>query len=156
MSTQLNRIAKKTRCDPRARFASPAQLLAATFLQETWSQLKRRGASGVDGESTEQSERELDSHARPPPRGARQAHRSRLVKAQDEAERGMIALQYPPAYAPRLNMGERICVPLERHAMADSRAQDAGDVRHRACPQLRSMQPRVIWVTALWRRTELI
>src|SRR6185312_2237034 len=38
-----------------------------------------------------------------------QAHRSRLVKAHVEAQRGALALEYLPAYAPELNPVEYIC-----------------------------------------------
>lgn len=60
MSTQLAQIAKKAQCDRKVRFTSLAHLLTPGLLQETWRQLNRRGASGIDGESTQQFERELE------------------------------------------------------------------------------------------------
>jgi len=61
MSTQLDRIAAKAKTDRKLRFTSLAHLLTPEFLKETWGRLNRRGASGVDGESTEQFERDLES-----------------------------------------------------------------------------------------------
>lgn len=60
MSTQLAQIAKKAQCDRKVRFTSLAHLLTPEFLRETWRQLNRRGASGIDGESTQQFEQELE------------------------------------------------------------------------------------------------
>jgi RNA-directed DNA polymerase len=59
MSTQLAQIAKKAKLEPKARFTSLAHLLTAEFLEETWGMMNRRGASGVDGERSEEFEREL-------------------------------------------------------------------------------------------------
>jgi RNA-directed DNA polymerase len=52
MSTQLDQIAKKAKSNPKLRFTSLAHLLTPEFLTETWKQMNRRGASGVDGETT--------------------------------------------------------------------------------------------------------
>jgi len=48
MSTQLDQIAKKAKSNPKLRFTSLAHLLTPEFLTETWKQMNRRGASGVD------------------------------------------------------------------------------------------------------------
>ena len=69
MSTQLEQIAAKAKKDRTLRFTSLAHVLTPAFLIETWQQMNRRGASGVDGETTKQFEQELetrvqDIHAR--------------------------------------------------------------------------------------------
>lgn len=60
MSTQLDQIAGKAKSEPKLRFTSLAHLLTPEFLKETWKQMNRRGASGVDGETTKEFERDLD------------------------------------------------------------------------------------------------
>src|SRR5713101_7327338 len=61
MSTQLDQIAKKAKSNPKLRFTSLAHLLTPDFLTETWKQMNRRGASGVDGETTKEFEQGLDT-----------------------------------------------------------------------------------------------
>ena len=61
MSTQLEQIAAKAKTDRTLRFTSLAHLLTPEFLAETWRQMNRRGASGVDGETTKEFERELEA-----------------------------------------------------------------------------------------------
>ena len=61
MSTQLGQIAKKAKSNPKLRFTSLAHLLTPEFLAETWKQMNRRGARGVDGETTKEFERDLDT-----------------------------------------------------------------------------------------------
>ena len=61
MSTQLDQIAKKAKSNPKLRFTSLAHLLTPEFLTETWRQMNRRGASGVDGETTKEFEQGLDT-----------------------------------------------------------------------------------------------
>jgi group II intron reverse transcriptase/maturase len=61
MSTQLEQIAAKAKADRTLRFTSLAHLLTPRFLIETWRQMNRRGASGVDGETTTEFERELET-----------------------------------------------------------------------------------------------
>ena len=63
MSTQLDQIAKKAKSNPKLRFTSLAHLLTPEFLTETWKQMNRRGASGVEGETTEEFEQNLDTRA---------------------------------------------------------------------------------------------
>jgi len=60
MSTQLSQITRKARYDRKARFTSLAHLLTPEFLKETWGQMNRRAAGGIDGESCEQFESELE------------------------------------------------------------------------------------------------
>lgn len=59
MSTSLDRIAARAEADRTVRFTSLAHLLTPDFLKETWRLMNRRGASGVDGETAGQFEREL-------------------------------------------------------------------------------------------------
>src|SRR6202007_2597842 len=61
MSTQLSQIAKRAKLDRKARFTSLAHLLTPEFLRETWGQMNRHAAGGVDGQSAEQFERELET-----------------------------------------------------------------------------------------------
>jgi len=60
MTTGLAGIAIKAKADPKCRFTSLAHILTPEFLKETWRQMNRRGASGVDGETCAQFERDLD------------------------------------------------------------------------------------------------
>ena len=60
MSTQLDRIAAKAKSDPKLRFTSLAHIITPDFLKETWRMMNRKGASGVDGETTKEFERDLD------------------------------------------------------------------------------------------------
>src|SRR5436853_5177754 len=60
VSTQLAQITKKAELDRKVRFTSLAHLLTPEFLKETWKRINRRGAGGVDGESIEQFESELE------------------------------------------------------------------------------------------------
>ena len=64
MSTQLDRIVGKAKSDSRCRFTALAHLITPEFLKETWKQMNRRGASGVDGETTKEFERDLDRRVR--------------------------------------------------------------------------------------------
>lgn len=84
-----------------------------------------------------------------------QAHRSKLVRAYVEAQRGRIALERRPAYAPELNPVEYVWGYLKHHAMPNSCAADLGDVAHRARRNLRSMQRRPTLVRAVWQQAEL-
>src|SRR5712664_3663535 len=61
MSTQLDQIAEKAKSEPKLRFTSLAHLITPEFLKETWKQMNRRGASGVDGETTKEFEQGLDT-----------------------------------------------------------------------------------------------
>ncbi len=60
MSTALSRIALKAKENPKIRFTSLAHLLTPVFLRETWKQMNRRAASGIDGETMEEFESNLD------------------------------------------------------------------------------------------------
>lgn len=60
MSTILSKIALKAKENPKMRFTSLAHLLTPEFLKETWKQMNRRAASGIDGETIEYFRKELD------------------------------------------------------------------------------------------------
>jgi RNA-directed DNA polymerase len=60
MNTKLDRIAEKARTQRKLRFTSLAHLLTPDFLRETWAKMNRKGASGVDQETTEEFERNLE------------------------------------------------------------------------------------------------
>jgi group II intron reverse transcriptase/maturase len=61
MTTKLDRIAAKAKSDKKLRFTSLAHLLTPDFLIETWKQMNRKGASGVDGETTKEFESDLEA-----------------------------------------------------------------------------------------------
>ena len=61
MSTKLDQIMVKAKSNPKLRFTSLAHLLTPEFLTETWKQMNRRGASGVDGETMKEFEQDLDT-----------------------------------------------------------------------------------------------
>jgi RNA-directed DNA polymerase len=62
VSTALDGIATAAKNRPRERFTSLAHVITPDFLRETWQQMNRRGASGVDRMTTVEFERELDQH----------------------------------------------------------------------------------------------
>ena len=84
-----------------------------------------------------------------------QAHRSKLVRAHLEAQRGEILIDYLPPYAPDLKPVECIWGYLKHHAMPNYCARGLGDVAHRAHRNLRSMQRRTTLVAAFWKQVEL-
>lgn len=60
MSTKLDEIAIKARKDRKAVFTSLAHIITPEFLKETWGMMNRKGASGVDGETTKEFECNID------------------------------------------------------------------------------------------------
>jgi group II intron reverse transcriptase/maturase len=52
MTTELARIAEMAKARPKLCFTSLAHLITPEFLMETWKVMNRRGAPGVDGETT--------------------------------------------------------------------------------------------------------
>jgi transposase len=83
------------------------------------------------------------------------AHRSRLVREHVEAQRGRIALEFLPAYAPETNPVDCVWGYLKYHATLNYCARDLGDLALRASRNLRSMQPRPTLVRAFWQQAEL-
>jgi RNA-directed DNA polymerase len=61
VTTGLAGIATKAKADPKCRCTSRAHILTPQVLTETWQQMNRRGASGVDGETCVQFERDLET-----------------------------------------------------------------------------------------------
>ena len=84
-----------------------------------------------------------------------QAHRSKLVRAHAEAQRGRIVLERLPAYAPEMNPVECIWGYLKDHAMPNYCATNFTDPAQCARRNLRSMQRRTTLVTAFWKQAEL-
>lgn len=64
MSTKLDGIANKARKDKKAAFTSLAHIITPDFLKETWKMMNRKGASGVDGETTKEFESDLDERVK--------------------------------------------------------------------------------------------
>ena len=60
MKTRLDQIAKKAKLDPKVRFTSLAHLLTPEFLTETWGMMNRSAASGIDGQTARQFERDVE------------------------------------------------------------------------------------------------
>ena len=83
------------------------------------------------------------------------AHRSRLVHQYVASQRGAIALEFLPPYAPELNPVEYIWGYLKTHAMPNFCAKDLGHLKRQAGSRLRSMQRRPTLVGAFWRQAEL-
>jgi hypothetical protein len=84
-----------------------------------------------------------------------QAHRSRLVRDHVEQQRGKIALEYLPPYAPDLNPVECIWGYLKPHAMPNFCARDLTHLGRHTSSRPRSMQRRGTLVTAFWKQAEL-
>ena len=83
------------------------------------------------------------------------AHRSRLVHQYVASQRGAIALEFLPPYAPELNPVEHIWGYLKTHAMPNFCAKDLAHLKRQAGSRLRSMQRRPTLVGAFWRQAEL-
>lgn len=64
MSTKLEGIATKAKKDRKARFTSLAHIITPEFLKETWKMMNRKGASGVDGETTKEFESHLETRVK--------------------------------------------------------------------------------------------
>ncbi len=64
MKTKLDRIAERAKTDRKLRFTALVHLLTPEFLMETWKQMNRRGASGVDQETTAEFASNLEERCR--------------------------------------------------------------------------------------------
>ena len=60
MSTQRRKRAAKATQDPTARFTALAHLLTPEFRRDTGRQLNRKGASGLDGETIQEFETNVE------------------------------------------------------------------------------------------------
>lgn len=61
MTTKLDEITDKARTNPKLQFTALAHLLTPDFLTETWGGMNRRGAAGVDQETTKDFESNLEA-----------------------------------------------------------------------------------------------
>lgn len=61
MKTQLERVATKAKLNTKEVFTSVAHLLTPLFLKETWQMMNKRGAPGVDKETTKAFAEQLDA-----------------------------------------------------------------------------------------------
>lgn len=61
MKTQLNRVATKAKLDTKTVFTSLAHLLTPAFLKETWQMMNKRGAPGIDKETTTTFAKQLEA-----------------------------------------------------------------------------------------------
>lgn len=64
VNTILDRITDKARREPQQRFTALGHILTPDFLMETWGRMNRRGASGVDKETTAQFGENLEQRCR--------------------------------------------------------------------------------------------
>jgi len=62
MSTFLQGIAKKAQEQPKHRFGNLYELLNEAYLKECWRDIRKDAASGVDGVSAREYERDLDEN----------------------------------------------------------------------------------------------
>jgi len=62
MSTQLDKIANKAKQNPQLRFTSLSHLISPSFLIETWKEMNQRGSPGVDGETMEAFNQDLENN----------------------------------------------------------------------------------------------
>ncbi len=62
MTTELQAIAFKARTHPKHRFQNLARLLDRNLLYQSWGQLNKKAAPGIDGVTTEQYEQNLPVH----------------------------------------------------------------------------------------------
>ena len=83
-----------------------------------------------------------------------QAHRSKLVRQHVEAQRGAIALEYPPAYALEFKPQECFWGYLKHHARPNYCAADFGGLKNRARRNLRSLQRHPTLERASWEQAE--
>lgn len=83
------------------------------------------------------------------------AHRSKLVREYLDNQRGAIAVEFLPAYAPEINPVECIWGYLKSHAMPNFCARGLQHLSAHARSRLRSMRRRPTLVKAFWKQAEL-
>src|SRR5258706_15568136 len=110
MSTQLDQIAAKAKSEPKLRFTSLAHLITPEFLKETWKQMNRRGASGVDGETTKEFERSRPCLARglPGSTGAPSGDTQGTWQGRDETARNSDGRRSPATKSGRADPGSGV------------------------------------------------
>ena len=83
LSTSLQGIANKARKEPKHRFRNLYGMLNEGFLLESWSWVRKNAASGVDGVSARDYERELTENIRSLVKRLKEKrYRARLVRRQ--------------------------------------------------------------------------
>jgi len=60
MSTTLAKIILKAKTEPKIQFSSLAHLLTPEYLMESWNQMNKAAAKGIDGETIEQFSNNLE------------------------------------------------------------------------------------------------
>ena len=83
------------------------------------------------------------------------AHRSRMVQAFVDAQRGLVQLECLPAYAPELNPVEYLWGYWKQHALPNFCPTTFGELSWHARCALRRMRRRPTLVTAFWKQADL-
>jgi transposase len=83
------------------------------------------------------------------------AHRARLVTQFIAAQRGRLAVEQLPAYAPELNPVEYIWGYWKHHELPNFCPRDFGQLSCQARQALRRMRRRPRLVRSFWRQAEL-
>lgn len=83
------------------------------------------------------------------------AHRSRMVQAFVDAQRGRVQLECLPAYAPELNPVEYLWGYWKHHALPNFCPTTFGELSWHARRALRRMRRRPTLVTAFWKQADL-
>jgi len=83
------------------------------------------------------------------------AHRSRLVGEFITAQRGRLAIECLPAYAPELNPVEYIWGYCKHHELPNFCPRDLGQLGYQARRALRRMRRRPTLVRSFWQQAEL-
>ncbi len=82
-------------------------------------------------------------------------HRSRAVWEFVRQQRGLIWLEFLPAYAPELNPTEYIWGHLKQHELANFCPKDLGELSVHAIRALKRMRRRPNLVLAFWQQADL-
>ena len=82
-------------------------------------------------------------------------HRSRLVRAFVEEQKGRLELEFLPAYAPELNPVEYIWGHLQAHELSNLCPKDLSQLSLHAIRALQRMRRRPRLVTAFWKQSHL-
>jgi len=83
------------------------------------------------------------------------AHRSRMVQAFVDTQRGRLQVEFLPAYAPELNPVEYLWGYCKHHALPNFCPTTFGELSWHARYALRRMRRRPTLVTAFWKQADL-
>ena len=83
------------------------------------------------------------------------AHRSALVRDFIAAQKGRIAVEYLPAYAPELNPVEYVWGYWKQHELQNMCPKDYGQLSQQAHQTLRRMRRRPTLIVAFWKQASL-